>query len=102
MTAEVQEEVKAWQQRPLEKVYPIVYLDGLVVQVRTDGRVANRTIYLAIAVNLQGKKEVLGLWAAQTEGARVLARRDDGVEESGRGRFSHRLCGWLERLSRGD
>jgi putative transposase len=70
VTDEVQAEVKAWQQRPLDKLYPIIYLDARVVKVRQDGRIANRAIYVAIAVNLQGKKEVLGLWAAQNEGAK--------------------------------
>jgi putative transposase len=86
VTDEVQEEVKAWQQRPLDKLYPIIYLDALVVKVRQDGRIANRAIYVAIAVNLQGKKEVLGLWAAQNEGAKfwlsVLTElKNRGVED---------------------
>ena len=76
VTDAVQEEVKAWQQRPLEKIYPIVYLDALVVKVRQEGRIANRAIYVAIGVNVQGLKEVLGLWASQNEGAKfwLLAR----------------------------
>ena len=86
VTDEVLEEVKTWQQRPLEKLYPIVYLDALVVKVRQDGRVANRSIYVAIAVNLQGKKEVLGLWAAQNEGAKfwlgvMTELKNRGVED---------------------
>lgn len=70
VTNEVQEEVKEWQQRPLDKLYPIIYLDALVVKVRQEGRIANRAIYVAVAVNVQGKKEVLGLWATQNEGAK--------------------------------
>lgn len=86
VTDEVLEEVKVWQQRPLEKLYPIVYLDALVVKVRQDGRVLNRSIYVAIAVNLQGKKEVLGLWAAQNEGAKfwlgvMTELKNRGVED---------------------
>lgn len=86
VTDEVLEEVKGWQQRPLEKLYPIVYLDALVVKVRQDGRVLNRSIYVAIAVNLQGKKEVLGLWAAQNEGAKfwlgvMTELKNRGVED---------------------
>lgn len=86
VTDEVQEEVKAWQQRPLEKLYPIVYLDALVVKVGQDGRIANRSIYVAIGVNLQGHKEVLGLWASQNEGAKfwlgvMTELKNRGVED---------------------
>lgn len=56
--------------RPLEAVYPIVYLDALRVKIRYDGSVQNRCIYLAIGVNLEGKKETLGLWTAKNEGAK--------------------------------
>jgi putative transposase len=86
VTDEVQEEVKVWQQRPLDKIYPIVYLDALTVKVRQDGRIANRSIYVAIGVNLRGHKEVLGLWAAQSEGAKfwlsvMTELKQRGVED---------------------
>ena len=86
VTEEVQEEVKAWQQRPLDKIYPMVYLDALVVKVRQEGRVANRAIYVAIGVNLQGHKEVLGLWASANEGAKfwlsvMTELKNRGVED---------------------
>ena len=70
VTEEVMEEVKSWQSRPLDAVYPIVYLDALVVKIRESGHVRNRAIYVAIGVNMQGNKEVLGLWAGQAEGAK--------------------------------
>jgi len=70
VTDAVMEEVKAWQSRPLEGVYPIVYLDALVVKIRDGGHVRNRAIYVVIGVNMQGNKEVLGLWAGQAEGAK--------------------------------
>jgi len=70
VTNEVLEEVKAWQSRPLEEVYPILYLDAIQFKVRDSGHVRNKAIYLAIGVNLEGYKEVLGLWIAQTEGAK--------------------------------
>jgi putative transposase len=66
----VLDEVRAWQSRPLDAVYPILYLDALQVKVKSQGRVINKTIYLAFAVNMQGLKEVLGMWAAETEGAK--------------------------------
>src|ERR1700676_920245 len=70
VTEEVMEEVKTWQGRPLDAVYPIVYLDALVVKIRDAGHVRNRAIYVAIGVNLQRNKEVLGLWGGQAEGAK--------------------------------
>ena len=70
VTEEVMEEVKSWQSRPLDAVYPIVYLDALVVKIRESGHVRNKAIYVAIGVNMQGNKEVLGLWAGQAEGAK--------------------------------
>jgi len=70
VTEEVMEEVKSWQNRPLDAVYPIVYLDALVVKIRDTGHVRNKAIYVAIGVNMQGNKEVLGLWASQAEGAK--------------------------------
>jgi len=70
VTEEVLEEVKAWQSRPLEAVYPIVYLDALYVKMRHEGRVENRAVYVAMGVTLEGKKEVLGLWSSGSEGAK--------------------------------
>lgn len=70
VTDSVLETVKAWQARPLDNVYPIVYLDCLVVKVRQDKRVINKSIYLALGVNLEGEKELLGMWIAETEGAK--------------------------------
>lgn len=70
VTEAVLERVEAWQCRPLEGLYPIVYLDGLVVKVRQDKRVLNKTIHLALGLNLRGEKELLGLWLAETEGAK--------------------------------
>jgi len=86
VTAAVLEEVRAWQARPLEKLYVILYLDALVVKVKQDGRIANRSIYLAVGVNLQGHKEVLGFWAAGQEGAKfwlsvVTELKNRGVED---------------------
>lgn len=70
VTDAVLDEVRAWQARPLDSVYPILYLDALQVKVKSQGRVMNKAIYLAFGVNLQGFKEVLGMWAAETEGAK--------------------------------
>ena len=70
VTNEVLEEVKIWQNRPLESLYAIVYLDALMVKIRHNGRVENRAIYVAIGIDWTGRKEVLGLWTAATEGAK--------------------------------
>lgn len=71
ITADLDAEVTAWQQRRLDPVWPIVYLDGIIVHVRGEnGRVSPHTMYVAIGVNLQGKKELLGLWLSETEGAK--------------------------------
>ena len=70
VTDGVMEEVKAWQDRPLEALYPIVYLDALMVKMRQDGKVDNRAVYTAIGINLEGQKSVLGLWVSGNEGAK--------------------------------
>lgn len=71
VTSSIQDEVHAFRTRPLDPVWPIVYLDGIVVHVRgNDARVHHHTVYVAIGVNLQGRKELLGLWLAKTEGAK--------------------------------
>src|SRR5688572_27826422 len=70
VTGSIQEEVRAWQNRPLEPVYPIAYLDALHVRMRDSGHVQNRAVYMAIGVNLEGYKEVLGLWTSPNEGAK--------------------------------
>ena len=70
VTSAVEEKVREWQQRPLDEVYPILYLDALRVKIRVDGRVQNRCVYIAIGVNLEGKKETLGLWSSENEGAK--------------------------------
>jgi putative transposase len=70
VTDAVNEEVKSWQSRPLDPVYPIVYLDCIYVKVRDSGAVRAKAVYLAIGINLAGEKEVMGLWIAQTEGAK--------------------------------
>ncbi len=70
VTDAVIDEVRAWQSRPLDPIYPILYLDALQVKVKDQGRVSNKAIYLAIGVNMSGIKEVLGMWASENEGAK--------------------------------
>lgn len=70
VTEEVIDEVRGWQNRQLNAVYPIMYLDAIQFKVRDSGHVQNKAIYLAIGLTMEGLKEVLGLWIAQTEGAK--------------------------------
>jgi len=85
-TDAVLEEVKAWQNRPLEAIYAVVYLDALVVKVRDTGVVQNKAVYTAIGVTLEGQREVLGLWVSGNEGAKfwlsvVTTLKNRGVED---------------------
>jgi putative transposase len=70
VTDAVLDEVKTWQNRPLDSMYPVVYLDALMVKMRHEGRVENRAVYVAIGINEDGVKEVLGLWSSANEGAK--------------------------------
>lgn len=70
VTERVIEQVTEWQNRPLEPLYPIVYLDCIVLKIRQNKRVVNKSLYLALGINLEGHKELLGLWLAETEGAK--------------------------------
>lgn len=86
VTDAVIEEVKAWQARPLDGVYPIVYLDCIHVKVRDAGAVRVKAVYLALGINLAGEKELLGIWIAQTEGAKfwlqvVTELKNRGVQD---------------------
>jgi len=70
VTDAVLDEVRTWQSRPLESMYPVVYLDALMVKMRHEGRVENRAVYVAIGINEDGVKDVLGLWSSTNEGAK--------------------------------
>src|SRR3954463_11365874 len=71
VTEELQQQIVEWRNRPLERVYPIVFVDGLRVAVRTDKGVLKKCVYTVLGVGLSGKQEVLGLWIEETEGAPV-------------------------------
>jgi putative transposase len=86
ITDEVLEEVKAWQTRPLDEVYPIVYIDALMVKVRDGGTVRNKACYLVVGVDCAGVKRVLGIWVQQSEGAKFWGQvctelRNRGVRD---------------------
>ncbi len=70
VTDSVIDQVHAWQNRPLDDVYPIIYLDCIVVKIRKDNQVVNKSVYLALGINSEGYKELMGIWLAETEGAK--------------------------------
>jgi len=86
VTDSVLKDVQAWQDRPLDSVYPIVYLDALHLKMRMDGLVQMRAVYLALGVNLEGHKELLGLWIGEKEGSKfwlsiLTELRNRGVQD---------------------
>src|SRR5438046_2282494 len=86
VTDAVIDELRQWQSRPLEPIYAIVYLDALVVKMRHEGRVENRAVYVAVGVGMDGFKDVLGLWAMDTEGSKawlawMTELRNRGVQD---------------------
>ncbi|TNF74473.1 MAG: IS256 family transposase [Acidobacteria bacterium] len=85
VTDAVLEEVKAWQSRPLEPTYAIVYFDALRVKIRDEGLVRNKAVYLAIGITCSGDKEILGLWIEQTEGAKFWLRVMNELRARGAG-----------------
>lgn len=70
VTDAVKEQAAEWQNRPLDALYPIVYMDCIVVKVRHNGSVINKAVFLALGINLDGHKELLGMWMAENEGAK--------------------------------
>ncbi len=70
VTDGIQAEVTAWQNRPLEAVYPVVFFDALRVKIRDDGIVRNKAVYLALGIRRDGTREILGIWIENTEGAK--------------------------------
>jgi transposase-like protein len=86
VTDEVMAEVTAWQQRPLERLYPVIFFDALRVKIRDEGVVRNKAVYLALGVLADGTRDVLGLWIEQTEGAKFWLKvfndlRTRGVQD---------------------
>jgi putative transposase len=86
VTDEVMDEVRDWQSRPLDEVYPVIIFDALRVKIRDEGVVRNKAVYLALGFTIEGHKEVLGLWIEQTEGAKFWLRvmnelRNRGVND---------------------
>ncbi len=110
VTDAVLEEVAAWQGRPLDAVYPLVFFDALRVKIRDEGLVRNKAVHIALGVRADGAKEILGLWIEQNEGAKpalgldpwVLAAGHERTEEPRRGGPPACCRRWAEGLPRGD
>ena len=83
VTDEVMDEVREWQSRPLDEVYPIIIFDALRVKIRDEGTVRNKAVYLALGFTMEGHKEVLGLWIEQTEGAKFWLRVMNEIKNRG-------------------
>lgn len=83
VTEEVMDEVRDWQTRPLDEVYPIIIFDALRVKIRDEGTVRNKAVYLALGFTMEGHKEVLGLWIEQTEGAKFWLRVMNEIKNRG-------------------
>ncbi len=86
VTDAVLDEIAAWQARPLEPVYPLIFFDALRVKIREEALVRNKAVHVALGVRADGTKEILGLWIEQTEGAKFWLRvmnelKDRGVED---------------------
>jgi len=86
VTDAVIEQVIEWQSRPLDPIYPIVYLDCIVVKVRQDKQVINKSIYLVLGINMEGQKELLGMWLSENEGSKfwlgvLTERQNRGVKD---------------------
>ena len=83
VTDEVMAQAWSWQSRPLEQMYPVVFFDALRVKIRTDGLVLNKAVYLALGVQADGKRDVLGLWIEQTEGAKFWLKVFNDLKNRG-------------------
>jgi hypothetical protein len=84
VTDAVIEDVKAWQQRPLDDLYPVLFLDALVLKIRDGGSVQRKACYLAMAINLDGQREVLGMWFSANRGRQVLDAGPERAQAQGR------------------
>ena len=102
VTDAVLEEVRDWQNRPLDGVYPVVFFDALRVKIRDEGLVRNKAVYLALAITCQGEKEVLGLWIEQTEGAKFWLKVMNELRTRGGRRHPDRGGRRADRLPRRD
>jgi len=86
VTDSVLEDMRAWQNRPLESIYPVIFMDAIFVKIRDNGHITNKAIYFALGVTLEGEKELLGMWLSQNEGAKfwlsiITELKNRGIED---------------------
>jgi putative transposase len=98
ITDAVLDEVKEWQARPLDSVYPVIFLDAIVCKVRDNGTVRNKAAHLAVGVDVDGRKEVLGIWVETTEGAKFWMRVMNELKARGIGDVLVVVCDGLTGL----
>lgn len=79
ITDKLMSAVAEWQMRPLDPIYPVVFLDGIVFKVRKDSRVVNKCLYSVLGINMEGHKEILGMWLSENESAKLL---DDHMQRT--------------------
>ncbi|KNX84500.1 transposase, Mutator family protein [Yersinia pestis] len=96
VTDAVKEQVAEWQNRQLDALYPIVYMDCIVVKVRQNGSVINKAVFLALGINTEGQKELLGMWLAENEGAKFWLSVLTELKKSRSSGHSDCLRGWPE------
>jgi putative transposase len=99
VTDEVMDEVRDWQGRPLDEVYPIIIFDALRVKIRDEGVVRNKAVYLALGFTIEGHKEILGLWIEQTEGAKFWLRVMTEIKNRGGAATSSSPSSMASRVS---
>ena len=92
-------EVREWQNRPLDPVYPVVFFDARRVKIRDEGLVRDKAVYLALAINSEGDKDVLGLWIEQTEGAKFWLKMMNELQDPRPAGYPHRGGGRAQGLS---
>lgn len=93
--------VKEWQERPLESVYAVVFMDAIHYHVRNEGRIVKRAVYIAIGIDMEGHKDVLGMYVGQNESAKFWLSLE-WVEKPWGGGYSDRLRGWTDWISAGN
>ena len=102
VTDAVMDDVREWAKRPLEDIYPIVFLDCMVIKIREGGTVQRRALYLALGVTLEGERDVLGMWFQETEGAKFWMQVLSRPQAARRLRHPDRLCRRADRVPRRD
>lgn len=95
----MEDEAREWQNRLLDPIYPIVWLDAIVVKIHAERKVVNKAVQIALGLNMEGKKELLGAWVTENEGGVILGTGNDGNKKQRRRENTHSLYRRIERFS---